>query len=99
MKSHREKSYQFRLRYVQSLPTSSAQDVAIELIATTLRLPSTFDFDQLFKIDAVVAAKDHEIFSLFNIFRTAGLSEFNAWVDSHPDILEKYSKYIINLSI
>jgi translation initiation factor 3 subunit M len=89
----REIAYEYSLSYVRSLPpnSSNAQDAAIDIIATALRLPLIFKFDPLFKIDAVVAAKDHELFSLLQIFVNDGLLEFKAWNESHHGTLEKYS--------
>ncbi|KAJ7068720.1 PCI domain-containing protein [Mycena amicta] len=85
-------AYEYSLAYVRSLtPGSSATDsAAVELIATALRLPFVFDFDPLFKLDAVVALKDHDVFSLLHIFLNDGLSEFNAWKSSHPDAISKH---------
>ncbi|KAG5340416.1 hypothetical protein C0989_001656 [Termitomyces sp. Mn162] len=90
--SQPEISYEYERLYVQTLPATSpgAQESAIDLIATALRLPNVFDFDPLFKLDAVISAKDHELFSLLQIFLSDGLQEFNVWVDSHPDALNKH---------
>ncbi|KAJ3516149.1 hypothetical protein NLJ89_g1305 [Agrocybe chaxingu] len=86
------KSYDYSLSYVQSLPASSAarESATLELIATALRLPTVFNFDPLFKLDAVLSVKDHELFSLLQIFLNSGLPEFKAWESSHPGALEKY---------
>ncbi|CAA7260135.1 unnamed protein product [Cyclocybe aegerita] len=85
-------SYDYSLSYVQSLPASSAarEPATLELIATALRLPTVFNFDPLFKLEAVLAVKDHELFSLLHIFLNSGLPEFKAWESSHPGALEKY---------
>ncbi|KAF8897764.1 hypothetical protein BD779DRAFT_1608279 [Infundibulicybe gibba] len=87
------KSFEFSSAYARSLPSSSpsATTVAVEVIVMALQLPSVFDFDPLLKIDAVVAAKEHELFSLLHIFLNDGLTEFEAWVSSHPGVLEKHS--------
>lgn len=85
-------SYQFKLAYVRSLPTSSAQEAAADLVASALRLPSIFDFDALFQLDAVVALKDSDIYPLLQIFLNDGYSQYKAWVASHADVLAKYSK-------
>jgi len=66
----------------------------VEAIATALRLPSIFDFDSLFKLDAVLNVKNHELFSLLQVFLSGGLLEFNAWQSNHPQALEKYRKLI-----
>ncbi|KDQ64446.1 hypothetical protein JAAARDRAFT_28075 [Jaapia argillacea MUCL 33604] len=87
-----ETAYEYSLSYVRSLPSSSpdAQSAAVEAISTALRLPTIFDFDPLFKLDAVIASKSHELFSLLQVFLNGGLPEFNAWTESHPDALGKY---------
>ena len=78
---------------MRSLPSTSstAQEAAVDIIVTALRLPLIFEFDPLFKLDAVVAVKDHDIYSLLQIFLNGGLSEFKAWHESHPGVLERYS--------
>lgn len=78
--------------HVKSLPPSSqaGQAAALEATAAGLRLPTIFDFDPLFKLDAVLALKDHELFSLLLIFLNNGLPEYQAWEKSHPGALEKY---------
>ncbi|KAJ6560455.1 hypothetical protein B0H19DRAFT_1147790 [Mycena capillaripes] len=85
-------AYEYSLAYVRSLPPGAptTEAAAVETIATALRLPFVFDFDPLFKLDAVVAAKDHELFSLLHIFLNDGLPQFKSWTDSHPGALEKY---------
>ncbi|KIK40666.1 hypothetical protein CY34DRAFT_806962 [Suillus luteus UH-Slu-Lm8-n1] len=87
-----EAAYNYTLSYVSSLPSSSpeGQSAAIDAIALALRLPSLFDLDPLFKLDAVVSAKDHELFSLLQVFLNSGLPEFYSWLESHPAVLEKY---------
>jgi translation initiation factor 3 subunit M len=80
------------LSYVRSLPASSelGKAAAVDTIAMALRLPSIFDFDPLFKLDPVIAVKDHELFSLLQIFLNGGLSEFSVWAGSHAGAFEKY---------
>ncbi|KAG6843721.1 hypothetical protein H0H87_001299 [Tephrocybe sp. NHM501043] len=91
--SQTDKAYEYERLYIETLPSTStaAHDGAVSLIATALRLPTVFDFDPLFKIDAVVSVKDHELYSLLQIFLSQGLPEFTAWEGSHPDALAKYS--------
>ncbi|KAJ7098753.1 hypothetical protein B0H15DRAFT_901333 [Mycena belliarum] len=85
-------AYEYSLAYVRSLPTgaSATEAAAVETIATALRLPFVFDFDPLFKLDAVLAAKEHELFALLHIFLNDGLPEFKAWEAAYPGALEKY---------
>ncbi|EPQ59896.1 hypothetical protein GLOTRDRAFT_23467, partial [Gloeophyllum trabeum ATCC 11539] len=87
-----ETAYLFTLSYVRSLPSSSpeAQAAALEAIAAALRLP-IYNFDPLFKLDAVVASKEHELFSLLQVFLNGGLSEYQSWEQSHPDAFERYN--------
>ncbi|KAF9266295.1 PCI-domain-containing protein [Marasmius fiardii PR-910] len=86
-------SYTYSISYLQSLPSTSAEtrNAAIDVIATALCLPSVFDFDALFRIDAVVGCKDEEIFSLLQVFLSGGLTEFKAWEASHPQAFAKYN--------
>ncbi|KAG6850642.1 hypothetical protein H0H93_010834 [Arthromyces matolae] len=88
-----ETAYEYQRLYVQTLPTASplTQDAAIDLIATALRLPDVLDFDPLFKLDAVVSAKDQELYGLLQIFLSGALPEFNAWVASRSGVLNKYN--------
>jgi translation initiation factor 3 subunit M len=85
-------SYKYTLSWVRSIPTSSpsARSAAIQAIQTALCLPSVFDFDPLFKLEAVLAVKDHELFNLLQIFLSDGLAEFNSWEAAHSDTLGKH---------
>jgi translation initiation factor 3 subunit M len=65
----------------------------VDAIATALRLPNIFDFDPLFKLDAVVAVNDHELFSLLHIFLNEGLSQFKTWEGKHANAFQKYSEF------
>ena len=88
----RSTSYEYSLLYVRSLPPSSqaGQAAAVDAITVALRLPTFFDFDPLFRLDTVLALKNHELFSLIMIFLNNGLPEYQAWEKSHPGVLEKY---------
>ncbi|KAG2097941.1 uncharacterized protein F5147DRAFT_763305 [Suillus discolor] len=79
--SQPEIAYHHTLSSISSLPSSSpeSQSEAVDAIALALRLPSLFDFDPLFKLDAVVSAKDHEPFSLLQVFLNSGLPELHSW--------------------
>ena len=92
MTSPRATSFQYQFSYIRSLPPSSpaAQSAAMEAVAAALRLPSYFDFDSLFRLDAVVAAKDHELFALLQIFLNDSLAQYKAWADSHAGVFAKY---------
>ncbi|KIL70313.1 hypothetical protein M378DRAFT_156420 [Amanita muscaria Koide BX008] len=88
----REKAYEYSLTSVRLLPAASAEShaAAFNLIADALRLPSVFNFDPLIKLDVVVAVKNHELFSLLQIFLNNGLAEFQTWLANHPDTLKEY---------
>ncbi|KDR84042.1 hypothetical protein GALMADRAFT_236648 [Galerina marginata CBS 339.88] len=85
-------AYDYTLLYVRSLPPSSkeAQDAALDAISVALRLPTIFDFDPLFKLDAVVGVKNHELFALLQIFLNSGLPEFVTWQSKNSQTLEQY---------
>lgn len=65
----------------------------MDLIAAALRLPDVFDFDVLFRIDAITAAKGTELFALLQIYLNDGLSEYKTWEQKHGDIITKYSEF------
>lgn len=56
----------------------------------SLKLPSVFDFDALFKIDAIIKLQDHELFSLLSIFLSGGLDDYKKWESKHSASIEKY---------
>ncbi|KAH9053287.1 PCI-domain-containing protein [Lactarius vividus] len=62
----RATAYHYKLAHVRSLdPASQAtQLVALDAIATALSDPTIFDYDPLFKLDAVLAAQAHPLFAL-----------------------------------
>ncbi|KAF8915392.1 hypothetical protein CPB85DRAFT_1294258 [Mucidula mucida] len=92
-------AYSYSLAYVRSLPATSDEGkvAAVDAIAAALRLPSVFDFDPLFKLDAVVASKDHELFSLLQVFLNGGLSDFSNWLQGHAGAIEKYNLEVAQL--
>jgi translation initiation factor 3 subunit M len=85
-------SYQFLLSYVRSIPASSpsAQNAGLEAVAAALRQPSVFDFDPLFKLDAIIALKGHPLFALLQIFMNHGLTEYQSWAASNSSSLDEY---------
>jgi translation initiation factor 3 subunit M len=56
----------------------------------SLKLPSVFDFDTLFKIDVIIKLQGHELFSLLRIFLSGGLEDYKKWESEHPGSIEKY---------
>lgn len=92
----REISYEYTLSYVRSLPLSSpcAKTAAVEAITIALRSPVVFDFGPLFNLDAVIASKDHPLFSLLQVFLNDDLVAFNSWVNNHSGVLEQYSELL-----
>ncbi|KAI6024521.1 hypothetical protein EDC04DRAFT_2724058 [Pisolithus marmoratus] len=87
-----ETAYEYRLLYVQSLPPSSElrQSAAVDAIAAALRQPTVFDFEPLCKLEAVIAAKDHELFPLLQIFLDGGPPELKTWADNNVTVLDAY---------
>ncbi|KAG1803274.1 hypothetical protein EV424DRAFT_1351557 [Suillus variegatus] len=88
--SGEERSQLFKSIADAFIQSGQPQSAAIDAIALALCSPTSFDFDPLFKLDAVVSAKDHEAFSLLQLFLNSGLPELHSPVESHPAILEKY---------
>ena len=90
--SHRTTSYQFLLASLRNLPPNSprAESSAIQAISTSLKLPSVFDFDTLFKVDAVIKLQGHELFSLLRVFLSGGLEDYKTWESEHPGSIEEY---------
>lgn len=79
-------SYTYHLSYLRLLPSASpeALTASVKLITAALSDPTMYDFDPLFRIDAVVeSAKDHEIFELLRVFLTGGLEELKAWGEKY----------------
>ncbi len=86
-------SYQFKLAYVRSLPSSEVESAALDVIATALRQQNVFDFDPIYRLEAVTSVKDSELYSLLHIFLNDGLSEYKAWIGSHKEILAKNGQF------
>jgi translation initiation factor 3 subunit M len=82
-----DSAYHYKLAHVRSLdPASPAtQRVALDAIATALSNRTIFDFDPLFKLDAVLAAQAHPLFALLRIFLSGGLDDLHAWQNAHAD--------------
>jgi translation initiation factor 3 subunit M len=56
------------------------------VIATALSNPTVFDFDPLFKLDAVVATRSHPLFALLRIFFNGGVDDLHTWQRAHADV-------------
>jgi len=85
-----EIAYTYSLLYISSLPPSSSSSEALQAIATALSLPTLFDFDPLFKLDAVVATKAHPLFALLQIFLNDGLIEYKKWEAENAGVLDEF---------
>ncbi|KAF9782189.1 hypothetical protein BJ322DRAFT_1111072 [Thelephora terrestris] len=85
-------SYHYLLTSLRNLPPNSphAEPSAIQAISTSLKLPSVFDFDALFKIDAITKLQGHELFSLLTVFLSGGLEDYRKWESEHPTSIEQY---------
>ena len=86
-------SYKYQIAYVKSLPPAAAADAVQAVIATALRLPNVFDFDTLFRLDALTAAKGTPLFALLQIFVNGGLAEYKAWEESYASVAEQHSEW------
>jgi translation initiation factor 3 subunit M len=86
--ANRDNAYHYKLVHVRSLdPASkSTQPAALNAIATAVSDPAVLDFDPLFKLDAVLAAKSHPLFALLRIFLNGGLDDLRAWQRAHADV-------------
>jgi translation initiation factor 3 subunit M len=49
-----------------------------------------FDFDALFKIDAIIQLQGHELFSLLRVFLSGGLEDYKKWESDHSGSIEEY---------
>ena len=89
---HRTTSYHHLLTSLRNLPPNSphAESSAIQAISMSLKLPSVFDFDTLFKIDAIIKLQGHELFSLLRVFLSGGLEDYKKWELEHSGSAEKY---------
>ncbi|KAI0309588.1 PCI-domain-containing protein [Amylostereum chailletii] len=87
-----ELAYEYKLAHVRSLDkaTPEARAAALDAIATALDHPAIFDFDPLFTLDAVVAAKADPLFALLHVFLNGGLPELEAWHAAHAALLDTY---------
>ena len=52
-----------------------------------------FDFDTLFKIDAIIKLQGHELFSLLRVFLSGELEDYKKWESEHSGSIEKYGDY------
>ena len=91
----RDTAYYYKLALVRSLePTAqSAQPVALDAIATALSNPTVFDFDPLFKLDAVVATRSHPLFALLRIFFNGGVDDLHTWQSAHADVSSTFGAH------
>ncbi|KAH9168178.1 PCI-domain-containing protein [Lactarius sanguifluus] len=86
-------AYHYKLAHLRSLdPASQAtQLVALDAIATALSDPTIFDFDPLFKLDAVLAAQAHPLFALLRVFLSGGPDDLHAWQNAHASTAGEFS--------
>lgn len=93
--SYRTTSYQYLLTSLRNLPPKSphAESSAIQAISASLKLPSVFNFDTLYKIDAIIKLQGHELFALLRVFLSGGLEDYKKWESEHPGSIEKHGDY------
>ncbi|KIJ37443.1 hypothetical protein M422DRAFT_178100 [Sphaerobolus stellatus SS14] len=88
----KETAYTYEVAYVRSISPSSpkAQPAALFAIATALRLPSIFNFDALFKIDAVQVAKDQPLYALLRVILEGSIADLDSWVVANEATLNEF---------
>jgi hypothetical protein len=94
-----ETSYTYLVSYARSIPPTSAkaEAAALKVIATSLRLPSVFNFDSLLKVDSVMVVKGHQLFALLNILLQGGISEYRKWLETNEGILGEFGIVLIHV--
>jgi len=86
-------AYTFLLDRLRLIPATSptAEAASLETIASALRIPNVFDFDELAKIPALQSAKAHPLFALLKIFMLHGIKEYLPWVEANSSVLEQHA--------
>ncbi|PWN95806.1 hypothetical protein FA09DRAFT_321899 [Tilletiopsis washingtonensis] len=76
-----ERAYEFLLIHLRFLDSSSpeAAQTAEQVIASALKLPKVWEFEQLLQIQAVQALKGKPIFELLTIFVGGSAEEYKKW--------------------
>ena len=73
--------------YAEILPTTTSLPTSVRwtphhqrrsVSRSTLSNPTIFDFDPVFKLDAVLSAQAHPLFALLRIFLSGGLDDLHA---------------------
>ena len=93
--SIRETAYTYSISYVRSLPPtpSSTKAAALQLIATSLRLPTVFDFSVLYELQNVQSLESHALYDLLRIFSERGLPEYKVWQESNAATLNEFGAF------
>ena len=88
----RETSYTYLVSYARSIPPASpkAEAAALSAIATSLKLPTVFNFDSLLKLDSVMVVKDHQLCILLKILLQDGIQEYRKWLETSERFLSEF---------
>ena len=91
-------SYSYLLRALRTISADDASsqeshDLAIRALRAALIHPSHFDFQDLTSVDAIQALRQGEPdwFELLEIFNSELLDDYNDFLESHDDYLDKQS--------
>jgi len=87
-----DEAFAYLLQSLQILPTSSpaARDTAFQTVASALRIPSVYDFDEVLKSEAVLSLGDHGLLQLLKIFASGTVAEFTSWTGANGALLSEF---------
>ena len=87
--------------YARSIPPTSpkAMTAALNVIATSLRIPSIFNFDSLLKLDSVMVVKDHQLCILLKVLLQDGIQEYRKWLEKSEEVLSEFGMVSVRFSI
>lgn len=79
------RAFEFLQTYLRFLDPAApeAKEAAERTIATALRLPKVWEFDQLLQIQAVQSAKGTPAFELLRIFVGGDAKQYQSWLSSN----------------
>lgn len=90
-----ERAYEFLLIHLRFLDSSSpeAAQTAEQVIASALKLPKVWEFEQLLQIQAVQALKGKPIFELLTIFVGGSAEEYKKWEGANGEEVSRLCEF------